>query len=141
MIVRIGFNPDNLKVEDEAWPAFNAGGLTLKIWALYKKHFVTSQHFHESLIQMAELFERMLDIDDHEVRPYMNIDEFMGYLGACGIYGTVVGPRHKEMAEWVVRYWDYFNLSTQRSVMLQFKVVKEVDETLTVFGFGQATTA
>jgi hypothetical protein len=71
----------------------------------------------------------------------MNIDEFMGYLGACGIYGTVVGPRHKEMAEWVVRYWDYFNLSTQRAVTLQFKVVKEVDETLTVCGFGPATAA
>ncbi|VVO63896.1 hypothetical protein PS870_00929 [Pseudomonas fluorescens] len=136
MIVKIAFDPANLKAEDEAWPAFNAGGLTLKIWALYKKHFVTSQYFRDSLVQMAELFERMLDIDDHEVRPYMNIDEFMGYLGACGIYGTVVGTRHKEMAEWVVRYWDYFNLSTQRAVTLQFKVVKEVDETLTICGLG-----
>lgn len=34
MIVKIAFDPANLKVEDEAWPAFDAGGITLKIWAL-----------------------------------------------------------------------------------------------------------
>ena len=67
------------------------------------------------------------------------VDLFAGGGGAStGIARayTVVGPRHKEMAEWVVRYWDYFNLSTQRAVTLQFKVVKEVDETLTICGFG-----
>ncbi len=51
MIVKIAFDPADLKAEDEACTAFNSGGLTLKIWALYKKHFVTSQHFRKSLAQ------------------------------------------------------------------------------------------
>lgn len=134
MIIKIGFDPASLKDDDEAWPAFKAGGITLKFWALYKKHFITSQHFRASLVRMAEMFERMLDIDDHEVLPYMNIDEFMVCLGACGVHGTVVGPTRKEMSEWVVKYWSYFNPSTQWAVTLQFKVVKEVDENLTICG-------
>jgi hypothetical protein len=43
------------------------------------------------------------------------------------------------MVGWVVRYWDYFNLATQWSLSLQYKVVKEVDETLTIRGFQTAT--
>lgn len=138
MIIKIAFDPDNLKPDDEAYPAFQAGGITLKVWALYKKHFITCQYFRENLIAMAELCERMLDIEDHDILPYTNIDEFVAYLGACGIYGTTAGPRHKEMVGWVVRYWDYFNLATQWSLSLQYKVVKEVDETLTIRGFHTA---
>lgn len=137
MIIKIGFNPENLKHEDEAYPAFKAGGMTLKVWALYKKHFVTSQHFRDSLVELAEAYERMFDIDDRDAKPYMNIDEFMGLLGACGVYGTVVGPRFNEMSQWAIRYWDYFNLSIQRNLTLQYRVVKEVDENLVVSGLGQ----
>lgn len=137
MIVKIAFNPASLKPEDEAYPAFTAGGLTLKFWALYKKHFMTSQHFRKSLVGLASVFERMVEIEDREVLPYTNIDEFIRILGTCGIHSNLLmGPMSKELIEWVVRYWDYFNLSTQRQVHLQYKVVKEVDEVMSVTSFG-----
>jgi hypothetical protein len=136
MIIKIAFDPAKLKRGDEAYPAFKAGGIVLKFWALYKKTFITSQHFRESLVLFAELIGRMHDIDDCEVKPYMNIDEFMGYLGSCNFYGSVGGPFRSAMAEWVVRYWDYFNLSIQRQIQLSYKVVKEVDETMTIKGLG-----
>ncbi|MGH8381735.1 hypothetical protein [Pseudomonas sp.] len=142
MIVKISFNPDSLAPNDEAYPAFQAGGLTLKFWALYKKHFITDQHFRESLAGLSTLFERMVDIDDREVLPYTNIDEFVRFIGSCGIHGNLLmGPMSKELIAWVVRYWDYFNLSVQRQVHLQYKVAKEVDEVLTVTSFGTEAKA
>ena len=32
MMLRIAFSPADLKTTDEAWPAFQAGGITLKYW-------------------------------------------------------------------------------------------------------------
>ncbi|AXA25695.1 hypothetical protein [Pseudomonas putida] len=137
MIVKIGFSPASLKPEDEAYPAFQAGGLTLKFWALYKKSFITDQHFRDALTGLASHFERMLDIDDHEITPYTNIDEFVRLIGSYGIHGNLLmGPMSKELIAWVVRYWDCFNLSVQRQVHLQYKVVREVDEIITVTSFG-----
>ena len=132
MIVNIAFQPENLKPKDEAFPAFQAGGLTLKVWALYKKHYVTSQHFRQSLVALAEYCERMSDPKDTEVPPYANVDEFVSMMGSMNFYGGVTGPRLGDFRAWVIAYWDYFNPNIQRKVTIRYKVkvMQEIDKEL-----------
>lgn len=61
MEMKISFDPSTLKYNDEAYPAFEAGGITLTFWALYKKHFITNQYFKDSLEKMGELFKKMFN--------------------------------------------------------------------------------
>ncbi len=132
MMLRIAFNPADLKTTDEAWPAFQAGGITLKVWGLYKKHFITSQHFVECLERLADRFEKMFDEDEADAKPYTNIDEFMGLLGFCGFHGGVCGPRHAQMKEWALKYWDYFNLNIQKSLWIEYQSVETVTKQVLV---------
>lgn len=126
MIIKIGFDPETLKLEDEAHPAFQFGGVVLKIWALYKKSFVTSQHFRESLIKFGMMLARANDPDDLEAQPYTNLDDFVAWLGICGFYGVRSGLLHGEMRTWVLNNWDYFNPSIQRDLCIEFERMEPV---------------
>lgn len=132
MIIKIGFNPENIKPEDEAYPAFKAGGVVLRFWALYKKGHITSQYFREGLVKLAEMVERARDEEDKTAEPYQDIDDFMAWLGICGFYGGAATPRFYEFGKWVAKHWDYFNPNIQRGLVLQYKVVKEVEEDLVI---------
>ncbi len=125
MEIKIGFDPSILKYDDEAYPAFEAGGLTLTFWSLYKKHFITGQYFKGSLERMGGLFEKMFDKEETHVAPYTNIDEFVGFMSECGLFGGGY-MRTKEHKEWTIKYWDYFNLNIQRQVTLTYDAVETV---------------
>lgn len=125
MEMKIGFDPSTLKYNDEAYPAFEAGGITLTFWTLYKKHFITNQYFKDSLEKMGELFEKMFNKEESEVQPYDNIDEFILFLSECGLFGGGY-MRTKEHKEWVIKYWDYFNLNVQRQLTITYDAVETV---------------
>jgi hypothetical protein len=129
-VVRITFDPATLKPEDEAWPAFQAGGMALKVWALYKRTYLTSQHFRVALEQLAAYFEEAFDPEKPEIKPYTNIDEFADLLGRCGFRaGLSVGS---SLRSWIVKNWDYFNLSIQRELVLEYQIVEPVTKRMVV---------
>lgn len=135
MIINIAFDPQNLKPEDEAYPAFQAGGMTLKIWALWKKSFITSQNFKLALERLAEHYESMFDADNHEVMPYANIDEFVDLMSNSGLSSFAgEGPLRHDLAKWAMKYWDYFNPVIQRSITLEYSAIREVREQINIEG-------
>lgn len=135
MEINLGFSPDNLKPDNEAYPAFMAGGMTLKFWALWKRSHITDQTFRDLLSEMGRAYYEMFD--DHaygdcesKYKPYRNIDEFVQFLRMVVINSKcqciVLGSPHDK--KWLVKHWDYFSLSIQRQVSLKYKVLKEVEE-------------
>lgn len=128
-IVKITFDPSSLKPTDEAWPAFEAGGMTLKFWALYKSQFLTSQHFREALECVADYFAKAFDKHHPDVKPYTNIDEFLVMLHDCGVRD---GLFSQDMRGWALKNWDHFNLSVQRQVALEYEVMEPVKKLMTI---------
>ncbi|WP_045158329.1 hypothetical protein [Stutzerimonas stutzeri] len=127
--VKITFDPASLTPDSECWPAFQAGGMTLKVWALYKRTFLTNQYFKPAIEQLAAYFEEAFDPEKPEVKPYSNIDEFAELLGRCGFRAGGFGC---ELRGWVVKHWDYFNLNIQKAVTLEYQVVEPVTKRLVV---------
>lgn len=129
-IVKMTFDPATLKHDDEAWPAFNAGGMTLKFWALYKSAFCTDQHFREALERLAEYFEKAFDLDHPDIKPYTNIDEFMVVLNQCGPFSSRMFGN--DTRAWALKNWDHFNLAVQRKVVLEYEVVEPVTKQMVI---------
>lgn len=132
-IVKIAFDPAGLKGTDEAWPAFQAGGLTLKLWALWKRHHITNQHFRDVLESFAEYIEKAFDAEDESESPYQDIDQFIIVLRRCGL-DSFSGIPSDNLQTWVVRYWDHFNLSIQREIALEYQATEPVTKRVTVGG-------
>lgn len=131
MKVTLAFSPKELTPDSEADVAFRSGGLVLKIWALYKKHFATCQYFKAGLESLNEHIvaveeEKEKDSDFEPGRLYNNIDEFVDLLKSHGIF-----PRNQytsnEHRQWVLKYWDYFNLNVNRQVVLTYKEMQPVE--------------
>lgn len=119
IVVKLTFNPADLKVSDEAWPAFHYGGMTLTFWALYKRSHLTPDTFREGLVALGEYY-KSLDHGEEEERskPYQSIDEFNDLLRACGIW--------RPTANWIVDLWDHFNLNIRRSVLIEYESMEPV---------------
>lgn len=130
-VVKIAFNPDTLKENDEAWPAFQAGGMTLKFWALWKRYHATSQYFRDRLERLADYYSKAFDPEDESEQPYRDIDEFLVVLRRCG-FVTMSGFVSEDLRRWVVRFWDYFNLNIQRAVTLEYEAIEPVTKRLAV---------
>lgn len=128
-IVKITFDPNCLTEASECWPAFRAGGTVLKVWALYKRTFLTNQNFRPALEALADYFEAAFDPDNEAVHPYRDIDEFAKVLGECGFRAGGFGS---ELRGWIVKHWDYFNLNIQKAVQLEYQVVEPVTKRLFV---------
>ena len=122
MEIKMGFDPSALKFEDEAFTAFHAGGMTLKFWALYKRNHITNQHFKPFLERLCEYYNDMFDAGS-DVKPYTNIDEFNNAICNLGF-----NPGRN----WVVENWDYFNLNIQKKVVLKYKTMVEIEQSLPV---------
>lgn len=120
MEIHIAFDPADVEQSDECWPAFYFGVLTLKFWALYKKHHVTNQHFRESLVSLGQYYRDMYE-DESEDKPYTNIDEFKSILFKFNL---------RPSPEWLVEHWDYFNLAIQRKVVIKYKAMVEVEKSI-----------
>lgn len=122
--IKLKFNPDDLQPGNEAWSAFQAGGVTLKFWALYKNTHATSQYFEPFLEQLAKYFRDAFNPEVPDIKPYSNIDEFMSVLWSCGM--PMPGQSSTPLCKWVVNHWDYFNLNVQRSIALEYEVIEPV---------------
>lgn len=128
--VKIGFDPRTLDPDSEAYPAFMAGGITLKFWALYKPTHMTSQHFRPFLVALGDYFRAAFDAEDDSAQPYTNIDEFMRVLDRCGASRS--GTFGSDLPRWVAEHWDFFNLNIQRAVALEYEAIETVTKTLVV---------
>lgn len=129
MKVKIAFDPANIKPGDEAYPAFSSGyPVVLRIWALYKKHFITSQHFRECLIEFNDMMFKALSHENPDCHMYVNIDDFMAWMRICGFYNCLGRPGYNEFRDWAVKYWDYFNPSIQRQVSLVYEATEVVEK-------------
>lgn len=128
-IVKITFDPSTLTEASECWPAFQAGGTVLKVWALYKRTFLTNQYFRPSLEALSEYFDAAFDPENEAVQPYRDIDEFAQVLHDCGFRAGGFGC---ELRGWIVKYWDYFNLNIQKALQLEYQVVEPVTKRLFV---------
>ena len=120
MEITILFDPKNVTVEDEAYPAFKAGGMALKFWALYKSSRLTSQHFRPALEKFIEYLDAMMD-EESDVEPYKDIEEFYNILSKSGI---------SVKSDWLIRHWDYFNLNIQKKVIIKYKTMVEVEASI-----------
>lgn len=129
MKVKIAFDPVSVKPGDEAYPAFDSHyPVVLRLWALYKKHFITCQYFKDSLIEFNDMIFRALSLENPDCVMYSNIDEFMSWMRVCGLFGTTAGPRYNEFRDWVVKYWDYFNPNIQRQITLIYEATEVVEK-------------
>lgn len=117
MEITITFDPKDVTVDDEAYPAFKAGGMALKFWILYKTFHLTSQHFRPALEKFIAYLNAMVD-DESDVAPYKDIEEFYQILRDCGI---------SVKSQWLINYWDYFNLNIQKKVIIKYKTMVEVE--------------
>lgn len=122
-IVKLAFDPTSISSESECRRVFDAGGIPLKFWALYKQRFLTDQHFSESIDELIRYFNAAYNPRDEDVQLYQTIHEFMAILKRCGLMHRLHDP---EMQKWVIDHWDYFNLNVQRSVRIEYEVVEPV---------------
>lgn len=129
--VKIAFNPADLKEKDEAWPAFQAGGMVLKFWALWKRHHCTSQHFRPALERLADYYDKDFDKEDESERPYADIDEFLSVLRRCR-FTSLSGFVSEDLRAWILRYWDHFNLNIQKAVVLEYEAVEPVTKHIAI---------
>jgi len=136
MIVKIGFNPEILKPDEEASPAFACGGMTLKLWALYKRKFITNQHFRESLVKFADYIRcaNSKEPEDSGTTWYKDIHEFMAVLQTVGIIRGGSLHSHNEIVKWVIEHWDYFNPNIQKAITIEYEVTRPVTEQMVVGG-------
>lgn len=109
MDIQVDFDPETLTPDDEAYPAFKAGGLPLKFWALYKSTHMTNQKFRPALEKLVAAYSDMFD-EESKVLPYSNIEEFGALLKKCKI------PFN---ASWLIEHWDYFNLNIRKKVVVR----------------------
>lgn len=125
-VFKIAFDPTRIDPDSEAYPAFQAGGLTLKLWILIKTKFITNQHFREVLCKFDDYLEKAFDPDCEDVKPYTNIDEFWRVLmDYCDFRRT--GLAHTNgIRQWLIDSWDYFNLNIQKSITLEYEAVETV---------------
>ncbi len=135
--VRLAFNPADLTKADDAWPAFQAGGVVLKLWALWKRNHATSQHFAESLHRLRKHFRK---VNKGKAAMYENIDQFLLLLEGCGfpeprIFAT------SELRRWVVANWDYFNPHIRREVVMEYEAVGTVVQRLDASSYKQGGAA
>jgi len=117
MEITIPFDPKDVVEDDEAYPAFKAGGMALKFWVLYKHFHLTSQHFRPALENFVAYLNAMAD-EDSDVKPYKDIEEFYEILRGCGI---------SFKSQWLINHWDYFNLNIQKKVIIKYKTMVEVE--------------
>lgn len=116
MEIKVDFDPESLTPEDEAYPAFKAGGIPLKFWALYKSSHITTQKFRPALEKLVVAYSEMFD-EESGVEPYSNIEEFMALLKKCKI---------SVRAAWLIEHWDYFNLNIRKKLTVSYTVHKEL---------------
>lgn len=125
-MIKITFDPRNLKPEDEAWPAFQAGGMTLVFWALFKRQFNTNQHFRPFLVRMADHIKKCNDKDD-PVAFWSNIDEFWVLINDK-IGRNLQFSHDRGAKDWLLKHWDYFNPSIQRGIVIEYAAERKVLE-------------
>jgi len=122
IVVKLTFNPADLKMSDEAWPAFHYGGMTLTFWALYKRSHLTPDTFRDGLVALGEYYKSLDLIDDEnqedQLTPYSSIDEFNDLLKLCGIC--------RPSGKWLADLWDHFNLNIRRSVLIEYEAMEPV---------------
>ena len=123
--IRLRFDPLKITKDSECWPAFQAGGMTLKFWALYKNEHITNQYFRPALERLAQYFSEAFDEEITDVMPYANIDEFIWVIRRCGFHVDPYGNFNK----WALKNWSFFSLSIQEQVQLEYEAVEPVVKT------------
>lgn len=121
MKIKCGFDPDKLTQSDEAYAAFHLGGgqMTLNLWALYKKHFITSDRWAIGLKYLATSWQ----LESTRSPPYKDFDSFIRFaheIGIAEIYPRYSLSFNKAFIQWAVKYWDYLNPNIRRKVELEY---------------------
>lgn len=115
-VIQISFDPSTIKQEHECWPAFQAGGLVLKVWALYKRRFLTDQHFRPALERLADLIKASQQPGAQPL--YNNIQEFQALLQSCGL----IPEWHAlDLRNWLEENWEYFDPENPRALRVEYR--------------------
>ena len=126
-VVKISFKPEDLKYTDEAYLPFQEGGMLLRFWGLYKKTFLTSDEFKNSLQLFSDYLARVADEDD-ETEMYATPIEFQNVLvRVCKV--PTQGFLNRPLLEWIVKYWDHFNPNIQKKIQIVYNEKVLVEQT------------
>lgn len=103
----------DVELEEECFPAIEAGGLTLKFCLLYRSCYPKSKEFRLALEYLARYFG---DVEEEAsgIAIYRSVSEFRGLLISAGF------GRHRELPlpsdRWFIKTWDYLNANIQKKL-------------------------